>query len=76
MKPKLFECSFTFTQEGNGNGSTQDLEQITILCESDFGIDDGGGCYFVLKTETGWSVDSITELQELFDRIKKTIEAK
>jgi hypothetical protein len=73
IKPKLFQCSFTFEQEGNGNGSTQDLECLTISCESNFGIDEDKGCYFVLKTDTGWSVDSIDELKALFDRIEKSI---
>jgi hypothetical protein len=74
-KPKLFECSFTFTQEGNCNGSTQDLEQLTINCESSLGIDEDEGeqYYFVLKTDTGWSVDSVDELKELLDRIEKSI---
>ncbi len=73
IKPQLFECSFTFTQEGNCNGSTQNLEQLTIACESSLGIDEDGECYYVLRTDTGWSVDSASELQDLFDRIDKVI---
>lgn len=72
-KPQLFECSFTFTQGTNCNGSTQSVEQLTITCESSLGIDDDGECYYVLRTDTGWSVDSASELQDLFDRIDKVI---
>jgi hypothetical protein len=72
-KPKLENCSFTFVQEGNYNGTTSEYEELTIQCESSLGIDNDGGCYYVLKTETGWSIDSIGNLQDLFDRINPII---
>jgi hypothetical protein len=72
MKPKLLKCSFTFDQEGNSNGTTDEFETLTIECESSLGIDNDEGCFYVLKTE-GWSIDSVNELQELFDRINKVI---
>ena len=71
-KPKLEKCSFTFGQEGNTNGTTDEFETITIECESSLGIDNDEGCYYVLRTE-GWSIDNVNELQELFDRINKVI---
>ncbi len=72
MKPKLERCSFTFDQNGNGNGTTDEIETLTIECEASLGIDNDKECYYVLRTE-GWSIDSINELQELFDRINKVI---
>jgi hypothetical protein len=72
-KPKLEKCSFTFGQEGNTNGTTDEFEIITIECESSLGIDNDEGCYYVLRTE-GWSIDNVNELQELFDRIQKSIQ--
>jgi hypothetical protein len=72
-KPKLIKCSFTFEQDGNGNGTTDEIETLTIECESSLGIDNDEGCFYVLKTE-GWSIDSVNELQELFDRINKVIQ--
>ena len=72
-KPKLQNCSFTFVQEGNYNGTTSEYEELTIQCESSLGIDNDGGCYYVLKTETGWSIDSVGNLQDLFDRINPII---
>lgn len=70
---KLDKCSFTFAQEGNCNGTTDEFEELTIECESSCGIDNDEGCFYVLKTTTGWSVDSSNELQQLFDRINKVI---
>jgi hypothetical protein len=70
--PKLIECSFTFEQDGNGNGTTSDLETLTIDCQAPFGIDNDDGCFYVLKTE-GWSIDKIEELQVLIERINKII---
>ena len=71
-KPKLEKCSFSFGQEGNINGSTDELEELTIECESSLGIDNDEGCFYVLKTN-GWSIDNVNDLQELFDRISKCI---
>lgn len=70
---KLDRCSFTFTQEGNGNGTTEEYEELIIECEASLGIDNDDGCFYVLKTTTGWSMDSVDELQKLFDRIQKAI---
>lgn len=69
-QPKLAAATFEFTQEGNcidGN-----IEELNIRCESSLGIDNDGGCFYVLKTEQ-WSIDSIDDLQKLFDRINKVI---
>ena len=66
MKPELSKASFVFTQEGNTEGTTSDIEEITIDYEV---IADEGG-FFVLRTQ-GWSVDSVEELEELFNRIRR-----
>lgn len=68
-KPRLEKATFNFTQEGNCAGSTQDIETLTIDFESSLGLDLDEDGYFVLKTD-GWSVDSVEDLQEMFDRIK------
>ena len=72
-RAKLERCSFTFCQDGNGNGTTEDTETLTIECDSSLGIDNDGGCFYVLRTE-GWSIDNVNDLQELFDRIQKVIQ--
>lgn len=70
-KPKLENATFTFTQETNCVDGG-DVEELTIRCESSLGIDNDGGCFYVLETER-WSIDSAQDLQELFDRISKAI---
>jgi hypothetical protein len=68
-KPNLYKAKLEFTQEGNYNGTTQNVEELSITCESC-----GDGFFFVLETETGWSVYDIEELQELFAKVKKSLE--
>ena len=71
MKPKLEKATFEFSQEANCV-SKDELETLTIECESSLGIDTDGGCFYILKTES-WAIDSAQELQDLFDRISKII---
>ena len=69
-KPLLENATFNFSQEGNClDGGDEFLE---IRCESSLGIDRDEGCFFILKTEQ-WAVESVEDLQVLFDRIKKVI---
>ena len=70
IQPKLESASFEFSQEGNCVDG--DIELLNIRCVSSLGIDNDGGCFYVLKTE-GWSIDSTEDLQKLFDRISKAI---
>ena len=68
----LEEASFKFSQETNCLNNQDDFETLEIKCLSDVGIDRAEGCFYVLKTE-GWSIDSLEELQKLFDRISKSL---
>jgi len=67
VKPVLHKASVSFGQEGNTDGTTGEYESITIDYEV---VDENEGGYFVIRTK-GWSVDSIEELEELFNRIRK-----
>lgn len=67
----LESASFTFSQDGNCVDNT-DIETLEIRCESSLGIDRDDGCFYVLKTES-WSIDSVDDLQKIFDRIQKVI---
>lgn len=51
-KPKLFECSFTFTEE--------DPSQFIEIAV----VEEGGGPFWVVKTD-GWAVDDLKELTGL-----------
>ena len=69
-EPKLDSAMFEFSQEGNcADGG---FETLTIRCESSLGIDNDEGCFYVLKTDQ-WAIDSVDDLQKLFDRISKVL---
>lgn len=72
-KPKLDEAVFLFSQEGSCMKKTDEAEFLEIKCLADIGIDNAEGkCFYELKTES-WSIDSVDELQELFNRIQKSL---
>lgn len=72
-KPELYKMSFKFTQEPNCLSHEDDYEELEIECMSDLGIDASEGRFFmVLKTEK-WSIDSVAELEELVERIKRVM---
>jgi hypothetical protein len=68
----LEEATFSFSQDGNCLSHQDQAEFLEIKCVSDIGIDRAKACFYVLKTE-GWSIDSVEDLQKLFDRIKKSL---
>jgi hypothetical protein len=70
-KPKLESATFVFSQESNCVDGGE-IEELEIRCESSLGIDFDEGYFFVLKTEQ-WSMDDTKELQELINRIDKTL---
>lgn len=71
MTPLLEKATFEFSQEGNCIDPDA-AEFLEVRLESSLGIDNDRGCFYVLKTE-GWSIDSVDDLQKLFDRIQKSI---
>lgn len=71
-EPILESVKFEFSQETNCVDSG-DVEVLEIRCESSLGIDRDGGCFFVLKTDS-WSIDTVEDLEKLFNRIKKVIQ--
>jgi hypothetical protein len=68
----LEEATFRFSQDGNCLSESDQYEFLEIEAHSSLGIDRENDCFFVLKTEK-WSVDSIEDLEKLFDRIRKVI---
>jgi hypothetical protein len=69
----LEEASFRFSQDANCLSDADDYEFLEIETRSSLGIDRDEDCFFILKTQK-WSVDSIEDLEKLFNRIKKVIE--
>jgi len=71
--PQLESAVFNFSQDGNCLAGKDFTEFLEITCQNSLGIDrDDGKCFYILKTE-GWSIDSTKDLQNLFDRIHKSI---
>jgi hypothetical protein len=68
----LEDATFRFSQDGNCLSKSDQYEFLEIEAHSSLGIDRDNDCFFVLKTEK-WSVDSIEELEKLFDRIRKVV---
>ena len=68
---ELESATFRFSQQGNCVDKAE-YETLTVEYKSDLGLDYTNGGFFVIKTEQ-WSVDSVEELQKLFDRISKAM---
>jgi len=68
----LEEASFRFSQDSNCISDPDDCEFLEIEARSSLGIDRDNDCFFVLKTEK-WSVDSVEDLEKLFNRIRKVV---
>ena len=68
----LEEASFRFSQDSNCISDPDEFEFLEIEARSSLGIDRDNDCFFVLKTEK-WSVDSIEDLEKLFNRIRKVV---
>jgi hypothetical protein len=71
----LEEATFRFSQDPNCLSDEDAYEFLEIEAHSSIGIDRNNDCFFVLKTEK-WSVDSIEDLEKLFNRIRKVIISK
>jgi hypothetical protein len=74
-RAELDTVTFTFTQEANCvDGTSHDLEVLTVEAKSSLGIDNDGGAFFVLRTKQ-WAVDGADEISEIIKRCEKAIEA-
>jgi hypothetical protein len=68
----LEEATFRFSQDGNCLSKSDQYEFLEIEAHASLGIDRDNDCFFVLKTEK-WSVDSVEDLEKLFNRIRKVV---
>lgn len=67
----LEEAKFRFSQDANCL-SDDEYEFLEVEAKSSLGIDRDGDCFFVLKTNS-WSIDSIEDLEKVFDRIRQVV---
>jgi hypothetical protein len=72
-KPAFEKRSIVFYQKGNLNGSTKKIEALTVKYETY--LDESGeeNSYYVFKSETGWTVYNIANLQEILDTVDRVI---
>jgi hypothetical protein len=71
-KPILERAIFEFSQDTNCLSDQDDFETLIIEAQSSLGIDRDEDCFFILKTKK-WSIDSVEDLEKLFNRIRKVI---
>jgi len=62
-------AEFSFSQKGNTLGTTVDYEHLAICVETQL---PGDPAWFVLKSETGWSLNGWEEMEDL---VKKVVAA-
>ena len=61
----LSRVKFHYVQDGNTNGSTEEIEELIIEMEAPIYITKEEGAFIVIKTKTGWSIDSPEELNSI-----------
>lgn len=66
---QLSKITYVFTQEGNTDGTTSDIEELIVEVEGLDILKDGG--YIVLRTSTGWSITEVEDLNYIFEQVKK-----
>ena len=71
----LSKVSFEFTQKGNTSGTTNEYEELTVDLEGSGDIE-ADGYYMVLRTSTGWSIDTPDEFLHLLKEVNEKIGKK
>lgn len=75
-KPVLEKIIYSFYQEGNSDGTTEETEELTVEVMGPLGsiIEEGG--YLVIRTTTGWSINNPSELMDLLEHIKTGVSSE
>ena len=73
-RAELDTVTFTFTQEANCvDGTSHDLEVLTVEAKSSMGIDRDEGAFYVLRTEQ-WSIDVAGEINDIIKKCERAID--
>jgi hypothetical protein len=75
-KPYLEEIVYKFTQDGNTDGTTDNYEELTVTVQASTGSIDIDGGYLVIRTPTGWSIDSSSELLDILTTVSAGVRIK
>lgn len=62
----LYQASFTFSQEGNTLGTTEECETLTVKLEYQL-PEKARDCFVVLETK-GWSIENAEEIKTIVQR--------
>lgn len=65
---KVNKITIELSQDANYNTESHSIEILEIIVDSSTFVEDKD-YFIVLKSETGWSVDGINEVQDLFSKI-------
>ena len=71
----LNKIVYTFSQEGNGNGTTEEYEELEVTVEGNGPIEEEGG-YLVLRTKTGWSINDAKEFMRTLAVVENGISSE
>lgn len=71
----LSKITYEFIQQGNTDGTTDETEELTVEVIGVMDILTSGG-YMVLRTPTGWSINSSDELMELLKVVESGVNIK
>jgi len=74
LKTELSDVKAHFTQEGNTLGTTATYEELSISLK--FVEGEKEGPFYVIKSETGWSFDSLDELKALIEKVERILDVK
>ncbi len=67
------KASFSFVQEGNAMGTTEEYEELKITVDSPIGAINEDGGFLTLYTSTGWSFDDKEELEDIIDMVTDAV---
>lgn len=69
---KIEKVIFELSQDGNTNGTTEHYEDLIV--EFQGGIENmRDSNYIVLRTSSGWSIDTPEELEKILTKLKKSV---
>ena len=63
------QVDFKLSQEGNTLGTTSEIETMEISFQTQIDSLENEPGFIVLKSETGWSFDSVEEIEKLVEKL-------
>jgi hypothetical protein len=73
MEGTLDRIVYSFSQEGNTLGTTDEVEELTITVETPLGDIRKDGGFLVIQSSTGWSIDEPHELLDILNIAKQGV---